>query len=100
MTTTIKSDIGEQVIQSRPMRTFEVPDLSEQEYEPLPASVPQSRYPDAEPIGAFNAKQLAKRPQMSFEDIKHAEEAIKGAKAAKYAPSRLSQAAKKRIEMI
>jgi hypothetical protein len=102
MATTIKSDIGEQVIQSRPLRTFEVPDLSDQVYEPLPAMTNEglhTRYPDAAPVGAFNARQAASR-NMSFEDIKRSEEAMKAAKTAKFAPSRLSATAKKRIEMI
>jgi hypothetical protein len=114
---TIKSDLGEQSFQGRPIRTFEVPDASNEEFAPLPGSLSQEyfpneglgapavlprnqNYPNAEPVGAFNARQLASRQPMTFEDVKRAEEAMKAAKTAKFAPSRLSAAAKKRIAII
>jgi hypothetical protein len=96
-TTTIKSDIGEQVISSRPLRTFEVPDASESQFEAQSDIAP--KYANAEPIGAFNARQLAQRGH-SIEDLKRAEEAMKTARAAKMGGSRLSSAAKARIDML
>ena len=102
---TIKSALGEQNFPSQPMRTFEVPDASDGDYSPLPASLPaeylpQPKYPNAEPVGAYNARQMANRGSMSNEDVRRAEEAMKVAKQAKFAPSRLTPSAKKRIEMI
>jgi hypothetical protein len=101
MPTVIKSEIGEQVIQTKPLRTFEVPDASEEQYEPLPATLPRNpNYPNAEPIGGFNARQASMRAPMSFDEVKRAEEAMKAAKQAKFAPTRLSMAAKARIDML
>jgi hypothetical protein len=101
MPTTIKSDLGEQTIQSRPLRTYEVPDAGAEQYEPLPAVLPRNpNYPNAEPLGGYNARAAASRPPMSFEDQKRAEEEMKAAKQAKFAPTRLSPAAKARIEIL
>jgi len=117
MPTTIKSGLGEQTLPSRPLRTTIVPSveqrfgaMEEQSFEPLPDSLPaynpapaNPNYPEAAPLGAYNALQSARRAGMgagSLDDLKRQEEAIGRARAAKFAPSRLSLAAKNRIEIL
>ncbi len=106
MSTTIRSALGEQTVQSQPIRTFTVPDASQDQFDPLPDNLPVFRgqaYQETPPQSSYNAPQPSRRSGMgsgSMGELKAQEEAMARARAAKFAPSRLSPAAKARIDAL
>lgn len=89
MSTTIRSALGEQTVQSQPIRTFTVPDASQDQFDPLPDNLPVFRgqaYQETPPQSSYNAPQPSRRSGMgsgSMGELKAQEEAMARARVAK-----------------